>query len=133
MEANTVRTVLLVDDSPEDLRRYELLLRAWGFNVVAVASPEEAMEAITRNADIDIVLTNYLMPGMNGIELTHALKQVQGSLRIIILTSGPYQDITPTAIAAGAQKVLPKGDHRWLNNWLREELDFALAVLGLCT
>ncbi len=129
MEAIPVRTVLLVDDSREDLGRYDLLLRAWGFNVVAVASPEEAVEAITRNAGIGIVLMDYLMPGMNGIELTRELKQLQSSLRIIIRTDGPYQDITPVAIVAGAQKVISKGN----DSWLREELDFASAMLGLCT
>jgi len=87
-----VGTVLVVDD--EDVVRATLAraIRKLGPTVVGVASGEEAL-AIVREAKIhiDVVLTDLTMPGMNGVALAHALRELHPALPIVLITG--YGDV----------------------------------------
>jgi len=67
-------TILLVDDEESMRRLGERLLRASGYAVIAAAGGKEALEAAERHGKpVDLLLTDVVMPGMNGRELAQEL------------------------------------------------------------
>jgi len=104
--------VLVVDDSPVDRLFYRRLLThgeaQW--HVVDVATPSEAL-AVCQQAQVRCVLTDYVLPGMNGIELLEQLHSVNRSRAIpaVLITGGADPTLTSRALAAGASAVLGKG------------------------
>ena len=65
------KTILAVDDEAHILHVVSLKLRNAGFNVLTANDPEEAIELAATHA-IDLLLTDFQMPGMSGIDLAEA-------------------------------------------------------------
>jgi CheY-like chemotaxis protein len=78
-------TILCVDDEeiPRTLRK--LILQRHGYQVMAVASGAEALEALDRMS-IDLVLSDQMMPGMSGTELTKFVKATRPAMPVILIS-----------------------------------------------
>jgi nitrogen-specific signal transduction histidine kinase/ActR/RegA family two-component response regulator len=87
-------TVLLVEDEPEVRRLVEKLLRKQGYTVIAAAGPGEAIPLAGSLPRIDILLTDVIMPGMNGRELARSLAGRRPGMRVLYMSG-----YTDTAIA----------------------------------
>ena len=88
--------LLIVDDEVPILESLKAALRPTGYECVAMEKPREAVEAFKRDG-FDVVITDFMMPEMNGIELLKAVKTYKPDANVIILTG--YADIE-NAIAA---------------------------------
>jgi PAS domain S-box-containing protein len=86
-------TVLVVDDQ-EDVREVTVAhLEALGYQVVQAACGRTALDLLGRNcAGIEVVMADYAMPGMSGIELAQAVRATCPDLPVIIVTG--YVDTT---------------------------------------
>lgn len=82
-------TVLLVEDEQPLLRSTTLLLQRLGYTVIAVPTPSEAAQCQER---IDVLLTDVVMPEMNGRELREQLRETHPDLRCVFM-SGYTADI----------------------------------------
>ena len=93
-----VETILLVDDE-ETVRRFSSrVLEKHGFGVVAAGTASEAIAAVReRGHPIDLLLTDVMMPGMNGCELAGQLLALIPSLRILFM-SGYAEDVLATNV-----------------------------------
>jgi CheY-like chemotaxis protein len=69
------------------LRLRKVLLNTAGFSVITAASGPEALEMLARGTDVDLVLLDYLMPGMNGDVLAENLRQRYPNLRLIAVSA----------------------------------------------
>jgi two-component system cell cycle sensor histidine kinase/response regulator CckA len=80
-------TILLVEDEPEVRRLVQKILDMHGYAVLSAASPAEAI-AISRSrpGTIDILVTDVIMPGMNGRELARALSTARPDLRVLYMS-----------------------------------------------
>jgi two-component system cell cycle sensor histidine kinase/response regulator CckA len=80
-------TVLLVEDEPEVRRLVEKLLQMQGYKVVAAANPAEAI-AIARSLEtvIELLVTDVIMPGMNGRELARVLAPTRPRMRVLYMS-----------------------------------------------
>jgi CheY-like chemotaxis protein len=78
-------TILCVDDeeTPRTLRK--LILQKQGYQVVTAASGAEALELLNR-ANIDLVLSDQMMPGMTGTELTKSVKAMRPAMPVILIS-----------------------------------------------
>jgi CheY-like chemotaxis protein len=78
-------TILCVDDeeTPRTLRK--LILQKQGYQVVTAASGAEALELLNR-ADINLVLSDQMMPGMTGTELTKSVKAMRPAMPVILIS-----------------------------------------------
>jgi CheY-like chemotaxis protein len=78
-------TILCVDDeeTPRTLRK--LILQKQGYQVVTAASGDEALEVLNR-AHIDLVLSDQMMPGMTGTELTKSVKAIRPAMPVILIS-----------------------------------------------
>ena len=76
------KRILIVDDRAVNLRIMALLLGALGFrNVKTCTSGEQALELV-RNENFHVVLTDLMMPGMDGRELLQAIRRIPGRERL---------------------------------------------------
>jgi len=81
------KRLLCVDDDSETLKQRTLLLEAGGYSVVSTTSAQAALEQLANGASVDLVLLDYVMPGMNGDELARELGQKYPSLPLIAVSA----------------------------------------------
>jgi two-component system, NtrC family, response regulator len=103
----TMNTILVVDDEPNYLIVLSELLRDEGFEVYIAADGREAL-AIVKEVDLDLVVTDMQMPGMDGMALLDEIKGINQDLPVVIITA--YADIEKAvaAMQAGAYSYLAK-------------------------
>jgi CheY-like chemotaxis protein len=79
-------TLLLVDDDPLVLASTAAMLEDLGHRVVEAASGAAALERLRAGAAIDLVITDYAMPGMTGLQLAEALRRLRPGLPVLLAT-----------------------------------------------
>jgi CheY-like chemotaxis protein len=88
--------VLLVDDEDTVASFMRERLQGWGLDVTALSSAAEARDMFSRAPqDYDMVVTDYAMPRMNGLELMRALRAMRPALPLILYSG--YADSIPEA------------------------------------
>jgi CheY-like chemotaxis protein len=92
------KRVLCVDDDSTILQLRRLFLDAAGYSVLTAASGSEALELLAERVDVDLVLLDYLMPGMNGDELAGKLRDRYPGLRLIAVSA--VGQLPPTLLNA---------------------------------
>ena len=105
--------VLAIDDDPIALEHAQIVLRQTGINCEAARSGEEGIEMVrmrhARGDDYDLLLVDWKMPGMDGVETTRQIRRAVGDeLPIIILTSYNWDDIAEEARGAGVDTFVSK-------------------------
>ena len=101
--------ILVVDDSPTQLRQMQLVLEKEGYSVRSAKDGQEAMQQIVAEPPM-LVVTDLQMPEMNGLELVAAVKAGTPSLPVILTTSQGSEDIAAKALRDGASSYVPKRD-----------------------
>ncbi len=100
-------TVYVVDDDISHLRSITRLLRAAGFRVVMHDSATELLADLRPDA-AGCVLTDLMMPGMDGIDLQEKLRQAGNPLPVVFLTGHGDVPATVRAMKGGAEDFLTK-------------------------
>jgi PAS domain S-box-containing protein len=85
--------VLVVEDEPAVLELVRRTLESYGYTVMQASSPDRALRAMQEGeARVDLLLTDVVMPGMNGLELATHLRALDGGLRVLFM-SGYSNDV----------------------------------------
>ncbi|NOQ32185.1 MAG: response regulator [Helicobacteraceae bacterium] len=107
---NRKHKILVVDDSHVIRLQISLMLKNMFFNVISTAHGEEALGMLKENPDIKIVLTDYHMPVMNGLELTKAIREenTKDELAIIAISGSEDDDIVAQFLKSGANDFVHK-------------------------
>jgi DNA-binding response OmpR family regulator len=100
--------ILVVDDTPANVRLLEAVLVARGYDVLTATSGKEALDLVA-SAEPDLILLDVLMPAMDGYAVCGALRADEETavLPVIMVTSGSGPEKTK-AIEAGADDFIPK-------------------------
>ncbi len=118
-------TVLVVDDSPTDRRWAGTVTeRATGWKAVYASNGDEALAAIEREHPA-MVLTDLMMPGMDGLELIETIRSRYPLVPIVLLTDKGNEELALKALKRGAASYVPK---RCLDTDLAETLEQVLAA-----
>ncbi len=102
-----MQTILVVDDEPNYLIILEELLEDEGFEVLTARNGNEALE-IAEKSDINLIVTDMQMPGMNGVELLSETKNRWPAIPVIMVTAFGEVDKAVSAMQAGAFNFLSK-------------------------
>jgi sigma-B regulation protein RsbU (phosphoserine phosphatase) len=103
------RTVLIADDSRVQRRILAASLRRWGYAVLEAQSGTQAL-AICRAEPVDLVISDWMMPGMTGLELCEAFRALPGDRYgyFILLTSKSGKEEVARGLEIGADDFLSK-------------------------
>ena len=83
-----METILVVDDEPEVLALTTSVLRAEGYTIVATGDPREALRiARSRPEPLDLLLTDVVMPGINGRELVGRLRVFRPGIKVLFMSA----------------------------------------------
>jgi two-component system cell cycle sensor histidine kinase/response regulator CckA len=102
-------TVLLAEDD-EGVRDFVgEVLRASGWTVMTAASPTEALASAARQSlNIDLLVTDVVMPGMNGGELADRLVAMRPDLRVLFITGYDDEDVATRGLIGPGRQCLSK-------------------------
>lgn len=102
-------SVLIVEDESESRKAMSLALRRKGYSVEDFSNGAEAIEFIqTHGADLDLVITDLRMPGVDGLQVLKAAKQAREDLNVILVTAFGSVDSAVEAMKLGADDYLTK-------------------------
>jgi class 3 adenylate cyclase len=101
--------ILVVDDTPQNVKLFADLLTAKGYEVTTAANGEQALESIARQPP-DLVLLDIMMPGINGYEVCRKIRANPATalLPVVLATSLDPNQERVRGIEAGADDFLPK-------------------------
>jgi DNA-binding NtrC family response regulator len=80
-------TILIADDEPNIRRVLEAVLSKEGYQVIAAENAKRALDAVSSNTSIDVLVSDLIMPDMNGVELLEAARQINPSISVIMITA----------------------------------------------
>jgi DNA-binding NtrC family response regulator len=103
--------ILIVDDEAMLVDSIQIGLHNLGYRVMTATSAEQALEELLRqrvDGPIDLVMTDYLMPGMNGIEFLVALRKTHPHLPVLFMTAYADTKLVIEALRNGCDGFLEK-------------------------
>src|SRR5262249_34979666 len=118
--------LLLVDDNQNGLLARKSLLEEQGFVVTTARNGEEAFDSLSKEK-FDLLITDFRMPKMNGIELIRRIRPLEPALPVILL-SGFADALGLDEKSTGADVVINKGLHeianlqRWVSRLLARKM-----------
>ena len=101
--------ILIIDDSPTDVRVFTTLLERAGHQVVAVNSAEEGIERA--RADVPgLVIMDVIMPGMNGFQATRTITRdpITAAVPIVMITTKSMETDRVWGLRQGARAFITK-------------------------
>lgn len=128
-DSPAIQRVLIVDDSRLQRRILRAILSRWGLDVIEAESGKQALE-ICRKVVPDLVLSDWMMPGMSGLEFCQEFRKLphDGYSYFIILTSKSEKQEVARGLDSGADDFLTKPVD---NNELRARITAGERILKM--
>jgi CheY-like chemotaxis protein len=102
-------TVLLVEDEPQILELARVMLEKIGYRVFAAGTPEQALEIAEKHIlEIELLLTDVLMPGMNGRDLAKLLQTLYPGMKVMFMSGYCSNVMFPEGTGHNGVNFLPK-------------------------
>jgi two-component system chemotaxis response regulator CheY len=101
---------LVIDDSRTVRIIIRKILQELGMEVIEAADGAEALEQLNRNPDVELLLVDWNMPVMNGLDFLRAVRaqRAYDGVRILMVTSEAQGEQVSRALSAGANEYLMK-------------------------
>jgi two-component system chemotaxis response regulator CheY len=115
--------ILIAEDDPVSRRLLESFLSKWGYDVVVTCDGSEAWEALNEPEAPSLVISDWMMPNVNGLELCRKIREMKksGYTYFIILTAKGEKEDVVKGLEAGADDFLIKPFHQ-------EELKYRVQI-----
>jgi twitching motility two-component system response regulator PilH len=103
------KTILLVDDSPTEIKRMQQALQGKGYNLVSAVDGEEALQKIAQQKP-DLVLLDVILPKKNGFQVCRQLKTSPDTqnMKIVLISSKTQDTDRFWGLKQGADEYLTK-------------------------
>ncbi len=99
--------MLLVDDEATFAKNVASYLSRYGWDVVIAPTAEEALERV-REVGPDVIVLDFNLPGMNGLQALELLREQDAEARVVMLTGHASVQLAVDAMKAGTADFLPK-------------------------
>jgi EAL domain-containing protein (putative c-di-GMP-specific phosphodiesterase class I) len=100
--------VLVVDDEEQLRKLAERMLTRAGMSVVTASGGEEALDLLRRGRRFDTIVSDLMMPGMDGMQFLREIRQVDLDVPVIFLTGNPSLSSAMEAMEQGGYRYLAK-------------------------
>jgi DNA-binding NtrC family response regulator len=100
-------TVLVVDDEPANVTSLRKIFEREGFRVLTADGAKAALD-VARTHRVEVVLTDLMMPGISGLELLRALKQVTPDTEVVMMTAYGTVETAVQAMREGSYDFVEK-------------------------
>jgi len=101
--------ILIVDDDPDILEYFVDIVMRFSISCDTAASGEDALRLIESGKKYDLCFVDWNMPGMDGIELSRRIAEIDdGEIVIVMISSSEWAELGAEAKSAGIEKFLPK-------------------------
>ena len=104
----TAPFIMLVDDEVSFVKTVAKRLAKRNIKTIMAFSAEEGLEKLKENQDLDVIVLDVKMPGMNGIDALKAIKTVSPLVEVIMLTGHATIELAVDAMKLGAHDFLMK-------------------------
>lgn len=105
------KLVLIVDDDEANIRLASSLLchrfKLGKDNILTAKNGEEGLDLFRRHPNLDLILTDYKLPEMTGIEMAERIRE-SSDVPIVILTSSDLKELSKKALGIGINNMLSK-------------------------
>jgi len=121
------KTILIVEDDVPSLRYYETLLQSSGANVVKLRTGKDFVDFISKkDAKIDLVIMDFLIPLINGIDCTKIFRKERKNVPVLMITAYSSEQSKTDAYIAGCNEyilkpVYPEAVFSLLEKYLKQE------------
>ena len=109
VDAAAGQTILVVEDQPEVLQLLADALQMLGYRVLTAGGPSQGLALSDQHSrEIDLVLTDVIMPEMNGPEFVHELTLRYPSLRVLYVSGHGADMLQPLGVPTNGPAILKK-------------------------
>lgn len=129
-EAQPAAMILIVDDDPDTVSILSHHVQREGYTAIEAGSGPDALRLVAVN-QVDVILLDLMMPGMDGFEVCRALKQnpATADIPIIMITARDDLDARAEGMRVGISEFLPKPIfRRQLASHIRNQLEIRAAT-----
>lgn len=98
------KDILVVDDDTSQRHLLSMLLESEGFDVTAASNGMRALELL-RNTRFRIIITDFNMPGINGIELAVRVRREYSGTHVVLVTANTAVEFFDEAVNAGIPRI----------------------------
>jgi DNA-binding response OmpR family regulator len=100
--------ILVAEDDPVSLQILRMRLEQWGYEVIATQTGTEAMMELRKSDAPSLAILDWMMPGMDGLEICRRTREVNRALYVILLTARDTTESLVEGLGAGADDYLMK-------------------------
>jgi phosphoserine phosphatase RsbU/P len=120
--------ILIAEDDPVSSEILSTCLRKWGYDTVVTHDGHEAMTVMRSTDAPSLAVLDWMMPGMDGVEVCRRLRSVNKAVYVILLTSLGTKENILQALEAGADDYLIKPFDTFA---LQTRIQVGLRIIGL--
>lgn len=102
-----METILVCDDDKEIAKAIAIYLEEIGYQVVQAYNGEEALQCLERISEIDLIILDIMMPGIDGITVTHKIRE-KNNIPIIMLSAKSEDEDKIAGLKIGADDYVTK-------------------------
>lgn len=103
------KNVVIVDDDRSLRELLEIILKKEGYNVLSYSDGKEALDSLAdRVKEVDVILSDIIMPNMDGITFLESVKRIDSNVPVIMITANTRLDYAVQALKEGAYDYITK-------------------------
>ena len=121
-------TIVIADDDPVSRELVSTTVSQWGFHTVVTKDGHEAMAAIRAEKGPVVAILDWMMPGMDGLQVCRRVRQIGKPVHIILLTVRAAKENLVEALESGADDYLVKPFDK---NELHARIHVGMRILNL--
>lgn len=106
--SSTCRRILVVDDEPDLVRLMTRVLTKAGYEPKGVSESTEALRLFETDGEFAAVISDFMMPGIDGLTLTEKVRDLCPHIPVILVTGTAHQMTDQEAQSHGVRRVLRK-------------------------